>query len=127
MLLHVSWKGASRFNEGRGRCFPDEGDFNFKWGATHAPPPPLWETLYKLLVFLNWVPFIQIYPLNACKLDWENLFDFYAESMALIINTLNNVTSIFNDSRLYIIQRYIVHYYLVTWDSMSLLKGPVLI
>ena len=59
------------------------------------PPPPLWETLYRLLVFLNWVPYMQIYPLNACKLDWEeNLFGFYAESLALIIKTLYNVTLI---------------------------------
>ena len=23
----------------------------------------------------------EIHPLNACKLDWENLFDFYLESI----------------------------------------------
>ena len=32
---------------------------------------------YALLVFFDRVSYMQIYPLNACKLDWEeNIFDF---------------------------------------------------
>ena len=38
---------------------------------------------------------MQVYPLNACKLDWEeNLFDFYVESIAFWIKILIDVTSI---------------------------------
>ena len=46
----------------------------FEWGVSEknyrmGGTSPLWETLYRLLVFLNWVPSSQIYPLNAIKLD----------------------------------------------------------
>ena len=35
----------------------------------------------------------EIYPLQACKVDWEeNLFDLYVESMAFRIKTPINVT-----------------------------------
>ena len=35
------------------------------------------KTAYRLLAFFSWVPYRQMYSLNACKLDWEqNLFDF---------------------------------------------------
>ena len=47
---------------------------------------------------------IQIYPLNACKLDWEeNFFNFNVESIAFRIKILINVTSIliFSDSHMY--------------------------
>ena len=38
---------------------------------------------------------LQIYPLNACKLDCEeNFFDFYVESMTFTIKILINITSI---------------------------------
>ena len=41
---------------------------------------------------------MQICPLNACKLDWEeNLFDFYVESLAFRIKILINVTSMYCD------------------------------
>ena len=34
---------------------------------------------------------MQIYFLNACKLDWEeNLFGFYAESIVFRIKIINN-------------------------------------
>ena len=48
-----------------------------------------------LLVFLAQVPYIQINPLNACKLYCEeNPFDFYVESIAFRIKILINITSI---------------------------------
>ena len=77
------------FTKGRGLVFR-WGDFIFKWevrltwgisfdggcfrkklydGRAPSMPPTLWETLHRLLVFLNWVTYMQIYPLNACKLD----------------------------------------------------------
>ena len=44
------------------------------------------KTTHKLLGFFNRMPYMQIYPLNASKLDWkENLIDFCVESTAVII------------------------------------------
>ena len=48
---------------------------------------------------------LQIYPLNACKIDWEeNLYDFNVESIDFKIKILINITNfdlIINDIRLY--------------------------
>ena len=53
------------------------------------------EIWYMLLVFLSQVPYIQINPLNACKLYCEeNPFDFHVESIAFRIKILINITSI---------------------------------
>ena len=53
------------------------------------------KTTYALLLFFNWVPYMQTYLLNACKLDGEeNLFDFYVESIAFSFKILINITSI---------------------------------
>ena len=53
------------------------------------------EMWYMLLVFLAQEPYIQINPLNACKLYCEeNPFDFYVESIAFRIKILINITSI---------------------------------
>ena len=47
------------------------------------------KTAYALLVFSSLLCcyYMQIYLLNTCKLDEENLFDFYVESMVFSINT----------------------------------------
>ena len=38
---------------------------------------------------------MQISPLNACKVDWEqNLLDFYVESVAFWITIVINIASI---------------------------------
>ena len=53
------------------------------------------KTACALLDFFGQVSHMQIYPLNACKIDREeNLFDIYVESIAFRIRILIDVTSI---------------------------------
>ena len=60
------------------------------------------KTAYALLALFSRVPYIQIYPLNACKLALEeNFFDFYVKSIAFRIEILINFNLIINDSRVY--------------------------
>ena len=48
------------------------------------------KTAYAFLIFFNLVHCMQIYPLNSCKLDWEeNLFNVYIESIVFRIKILN--------------------------------------
>ena len=50
------------------------------------------KNIYALLVFFSRVPYMQIYPLNASKLDWEeNIFDFCAELIAFRIEIFINL------------------------------------
>ena len=45
---------------------------------------------------------MQIYPLNACELDWEeNLFNFYINSFQNLNTYERNFNLIINDSRLF--------------------------